>query len=168
LRKLFRRHIYFPLLRIKRLIQGSKWVAAGALIFDDQGRILLIRHRWRQAWEYPMGITDPGESPLDAAQRETYEEVGLKPTDFTLTAVDYFERSRTPNGSLALTFTCKVTAEQAKHIKLDAFEVTDFRWVTRTEALKLISPRLHGRLQELLTAYDTGNTVYLHRGVPKG
>jgi 8-oxo-dGTP diphosphatase len=166
LKKLYYKHIYFPILRLKRLVQGSKWVAAGSLIFDDDGRMLLIYHRWRRAWEYPMGITDPGESPLEAAQREVYEEVGLKPQDFALTAVDFFERARTPNGSLALTFTSRVSGHQPHTVKLDPFEATDYRWVTREEALKLISPRLRGRLAELFTAHDAGSTVYLHRGVP--
>lgn len=147
------------------LLYGSKWVVAGALIFDEQGRLLLIHHRWRKAWEYPVGASDGMESPLDAARREVREEVGLTPSNLQLLGVDFFHR-RTPNGNLLFTFSATVTADQAKQLKLDAFEITGHRWVDRQEALGLISPRLKDRLQELLTAYDNDRVVYLQTGVP--
>lgn len=41
-----------------------------------QGKILLSRHRERQTWETQGGHIEPGETPLDAAKRELYEESG--------------------------------------------------------------------------------------------
>jgi 8-oxo-dGTP diphosphatase len=161
--RLYRRYVYFPLLRLQRLISGSQWVAAGALIFDDQGRILLIRHRWRQAWEYPVGVADPGESPLQTAKREVHEEVGLRPDSFTLLGVDS-THSRHPNGNLIFTFSAHVNASQASKLKLEAFEARGYRWVTRVEAQEIISDRLKNRFQELLKAYDVGHTAYLESG----
>lgn len=46
------------------------------------GRVLLVRqyrHAARQAlWELPAGTLEPGEDPLDAAQRELAEETGYR------------------------------------------------------------------------------------------
>ena len=41
------------------------------------GRWLLSRHRERTTWETQGGHIEPGETPLDAARRELYEESGF-------------------------------------------------------------------------------------------
>jgi 8-oxo-dGTP diphosphatase len=161
--RFYRRYIYFPLLRLWRIVTGSKWVAAGAIIFDEQGRVLLIRHRWRQAWEYPVGVADPGESPLQTARREVHEEVGLQPDNFAFLGVDS-TTSRHPNGNVIFTFSAHVTPSEATHLKLEVFEARAHRWVSRDEALILISPRLKHRLRLLFEAYDSGKPVYLETG----
>lgn len=45
-----------------------------------RGQIMLSRHRDRTTWETQGGHVEPGETPLEAARRELYEESG---------AVDY-------------------------------------------------------------------------------
>lgn len=40
------------------------------------GKILLSRHRDRTTWETQGGHIEPGETPLEAAKRELYEESG--------------------------------------------------------------------------------------------
>ena len=40
------------------------------------GRILLSRHRARTTWETQGGHVEPGETPMEAARRELYEESG--------------------------------------------------------------------------------------------
>ncbi|HET8647509.1 MAG TPA: NUDIX domain-containing protein [Vicinamibacteria bacterium] len=44
---------------------------------DDEGRVLLARHREGGTWLLPGGAVEPGETPADAALRETWEETGL-------------------------------------------------------------------------------------------
>ena len=41
------------------------------------GRWLLSRHKKRDTWETQGGHIEPGETPLQAAQRELYEESGV-------------------------------------------------------------------------------------------
>ena len=54
-----------------------------------QGKILLSRHRDRSTWETQGGHIEPGETPLDAARRELYEESGA--LDFDIRPVfDYW------------------------------------------------------------------------------
>jgi 8-oxo-dGTP pyrophosphatase MutT (NUDIX family) len=57
--------------------------AAGAVVHDqDRGLLLLWRHRFitdTWGWEIPAGKIDAGESPAEAASRETLEETGWAP-----------------------------------------------------------------------------------------
>lgn len=43
-----------------------------------QGKWLLSRHKKRDTWETQGGHIEPGETPLQAAQRELYEESGIR------------------------------------------------------------------------------------------
>jgi 8-oxo-dGTP pyrophosphatase MutT (NUDIX family) len=57
--------------------------AAGTVVHDaDRGLLLLWRHRFitdTWGWEIPAGRVEPGESPEQAARRETLEETGWRP-----------------------------------------------------------------------------------------
>lgn len=52
----------------------------GAVVFDDDGRLLLIRRANPPAqgkWSLPGGRVEPGEDPRSAVLRELTEETGL-------------------------------------------------------------------------------------------
>jgi 8-oxo-dGTP pyrophosphatase MutT (NUDIX family) len=57
--------------------------AAGTVVFDPaRGVLLLWRHRFitdTWGWEIPAGRVDEGETPIEAARRETLEESGWQP-----------------------------------------------------------------------------------------
>jgi 8-oxo-dGTP pyrophosphatase MutT (NUDIX family) len=50
---------------------------ASALIFNDDGKILLQRRSDNGLWQLIGGATDPGEDPVDTVIREVQEETGL-------------------------------------------------------------------------------------------
>jgi ADP-ribose pyrophosphatase YjhB (NUDIX family) len=52
-------------------------VSVAAAIFDDDGRILLMKHSNSGEWGLPGGFVDPNESVTDAVVRETREETGF-------------------------------------------------------------------------------------------
>lgn len=56
-------------------------LAAGAVVTDPQGRVLLVRRDHdpqRGRWSVPGGRVEPGESLGEAAAREVLEETGLR------------------------------------------------------------------------------------------
>jgi 8-oxo-dGTP pyrophosphatase MutT (NUDIX family) len=50
---------------------------AGAFIVED-GKVLLLRHKKYGVWLQPGGHIESGETPDEAAKRETVEETGLE------------------------------------------------------------------------------------------
>jgi 8-oxo-dGTP diphosphatase len=60
-------------------------IAAGAFIFDPQGRLFLgkFASKFQQKWSIPGGKIDFGETPLEAVKREVKEETDLDIDEFT-------------------------------------------------------------------------------------
>jgi 8-oxo-dGTP pyrophosphatase MutT (NUDIX family) len=52
-------------------------VAAGLVIRDNEGRVLVVKPNYKDGWLLPGGTVDPGEAPRTAARREGREELGL-------------------------------------------------------------------------------------------
>jgi len=55
---------------------GRVVTGAGGVVFDVDGRVLLIRHR-SGSWVFPKGHVESGETALEAALREVEEEAGV-------------------------------------------------------------------------------------------
>jgi diadenosine hexaphosphate hydrolase (ATP-forming) len=58
---------------------GPATEGAGGVVFDADGRVLLIRQR-SGPWVFPKGHLDPGETHLSTALREVEEEAGIDAT----------------------------------------------------------------------------------------
>ncbi|MEC8923080.1 MAG: NUDIX domain-containing protein [Actinomycetota bacterium] len=70
---LFRIYRSWVLRRPARLTIGVR-----ALVVDDQNRICLVRHSYREGWYLPGGGVKTGESLVGAMQRELLEETGIE------------------------------------------------------------------------------------------
>lgn len=66
--------------RLVRTGQRRFTVTAGAIIFDDEGRVLLLEHVFRPdgGWGIPGGFLSKGEQPETALRREMREEIGIE------------------------------------------------------------------------------------------
>jgi putative (di)nucleoside polyphosphate hydrolase len=69
----------------------------GLAVFNRDGRVFLGRRRsgpetgkLPQAWQMPQGGIDPGETPLEAALRELYEETNIRSVSLLGEASDWF------------------------------------------------------------------------------
>lgn len=62
------------------LTQPRFTVTAGAVVCDERGRVLLLKHTLRKGsgWGIPGGFIARGEQPDEAVRREVREETGLE------------------------------------------------------------------------------------------
>ncbi|MCE0535484.1 NUDIX hydrolase [Kineosporia rhizophila] len=142
--------------------------AAGAVIHDGAGRILLVQPAYRDdTWEIPGGGLDAGEDPLQAVEREVREELGRDHTPGRLLVVDWVpEQSdgRPPlvnyvfDGGL-------ITAEQTgTQLTLNADELIAWHLAAPDEWDTLLAPHMARRLRACSRALAEGTTLYLQHG----
>ena len=79
-----------------RLTQARFTVTAGAIIFNDAGEVLLLKHRFRagSGWGIPGGFLETAEHPEQAVRRELREEVGLELEDVEIFTARSFRKPR--------------------------------------------------------------------------
>jgi 8-oxo-dGTP diphosphatase len=125
-------------------------VTAGAVVVDEQGRVLLLHHRFRggSGWGIPGGFLNARENPETAVRRELREEISLELANlqiaFTHTLQEYNQieivfRAR-PASALEI---CSAEITRAEWFVLDALppEVSEYqRWLLK----KALAPEQHG------------------------
>jgi 8-oxo-dGDP phosphatase len=123
--------------------------AVAVLALDDADRVLMIRQYRhpveRLLWEIPAGLRDAdGESPLQTAQRELFEETGYRAHEWR-TLVDYFSSPGFSTERLRIFLARDLepaggSGHQRQHE--EKFIVTE--WVPLAEAVRLaLDGKLH-------------------------
>ena len=141
--------------------------SAGALLYDDTGRLLIVNPTYKAHWTIPGGVMEAdGETPWEACRREVLEEVGLSVETGRLVAVDFLRPKPSKPGGMRFLFDCGVLDEaQAARIVLQEDELSEFRFAEPGKALDLLSGPLRRRVGAALKAGDNG-CVYLEDGRP--
>ena len=95
-------------------------------------------------WDFPKGMVEAGEEPLDAAIREVREETLIEDLNFRW-GHDFIETGPYSRGKVARyyvaeTGTTSITLPVIE--ELGRPEHNEFRWVDESSALKLVSARV--------------------------
>jgi ADP-ribose pyrophosphatase YjhB (NUDIX family) len=108
-----------------RLTQPRFMVTAGAVVCDERGRVLLLKHVFRKGsgWGIPGGFLNEGEHPEDALRRELREEVGAE-----LDAAELaFARTLQRPQQIEIIFRCSMRAAAVTG-ETESFEIKRAGW----------------------------------------
>ena len=125
-------------------------IGADAATFDAEGRLLVARRADTGLWCIPGGATEVGESASAAAEREAWEETGLRVRATRLLAL-YDNRLFTiPSPETHMyhaVFQCELVGGQLTTSR----ETTELRWVDEAEAATL--PKFRGHVDKVPMAF---------------
>jgi ADP-ribose pyrophosphatase len=115
--------------------------AVAVLVENPQSQILLV-HAYRYTtdtieWEIPAGVVEDGESILEAAEREVWEESGYETTNREL-IYTYYPMNGISNQVFHIV-RCQATEKTGD---FDRNEVKEFKWVSRQEAQEMVKNKL--------------------------
>ncbi|MFE7748874.1 NUDIX domain-containing protein [Streptomyces sp. NPDC057428] len=143
--------------------------AAAALFRDEEGRLLLVEPNYREGWALPGGTveSDEGESPRQAARRETAEEIGLDIAPGRLLAVDWARGAGRPPIVAYLYDGGVLARERFDAIEIQEDELLSWRLVERDALPDFLPDRLLHRVLAALEVLDGGpGAAELEDGVP--
>jgi 8-oxo-dGTP diphosphatase len=144
-------------------------VSAGALIFDQVGRLLILKPTYKSGWTIPGGVMEAdGETPWDACRREVAEECGLhigagRPA--RLACMDF--RSPRPGkpGGIRYLFDCGAFDDASlAGIALQPEEIAEHQVVDLRTALKMLRKPIRLRVR---AATRRRALCYLENGRPR-
>ena len=131
---------------------------AAALFRDAEGRVLVVEPNYREGWTLPGGTieSDAGETPRQAARRETAEEIGLDLALGALLAVDWAHGTARPP-VVAYVYDGGVLAEERfGEIRLQEEELLSWKLIEPAEVTAHLPGSLGRRVLASLDVLATG------------
>ena len=104
-----------------------------------QGKWMFSRHKDRTTWETQGGHVEPGETPMEAAKRELYEESGV--TNADLYAICDYKGNRGTSFAYGMTFLA-VVHELGELLESEMEEVCLFEELPKNLTYPKVTPML--------------------------
>ncbi|MFC4030997.1 NUDIX domain-containing protein [Streptomyces polygonati] len=143
-------------------LAGLPRILAGAntLFRSADGRLLLVEPNYRDdgTWTLPGGTieSDEGETPRQAARRETVEEIGLDIAPGALLAVDWVSRPGRPPLTSYLYDGGVLDEAQLGAIRLQEEELDSWQLTPVEDLDRYLTPGAARRVRAALGALATG------------
>jgi 8-oxo-dGTP pyrophosphatase MutT (NUDIX family) len=138
-------------------------VSAGALIFDREGRLLILKPTYKSGWTIPGGVMKAdGETPWEACRREVREECGIDVRTGRLACMDFRRPRPGRPGGIRFLFDCGALEDKVlSTISVQPEEISEYRIVALPDTL----PLLRGPIRRRVRAVSAGRgLVYLEDG----
>lgn len=142
----------------------KKRLIAHVLIRHADGRVLLCDTQFKQDWELPGGIVEPGEAPRLGAMREVREELGIHLPINRLLVADWMPPYLGWDDAIEMIFDGgTVTQADVDNFTLQENEIKRVELVDLDAAAELLTPLGHRRLV-IAASLAPGETAYLEDG----
>ena len=118
--------------------------SCGCVIINNEGKVLLVYETTANFWGFPKGHVEIGETEIETAKREVYEETGLD--------VDVLEKFRYVTKykifrSINKTAILFPARPKTNKVVIQESEIKDYKWCTKEEALSIM---IHDNLKKIL------------------
>lgn len=144
-----------------------KRVIAQGLVRDGAGAVLLCELVYKQEWDLPGGVVDPGESPAAALAREVREELGVELPVGRLLAVDWLPPYEQWDDALLCCFDLGAQPGLADRAQVQAREIAALHWVPLDALTAHMAPyAVRLATQAARVAESGAGAAYLHDGDP--
>lgn len=132
-----------------RITQKTFTVSVGAIVTNDEGKVLLLDHVLRpgSGWGVPGGFINHNEQPAEAARREICEEIGLEIENLELICI------RTINRHIEILF--RARASEAGKIK--SLEIKQIGWFAIDEMPEEMNEAQKKIIKQFFAVQDEGN-----------
>ena len=118
-----------------------------AILRNREGKILICVHIWN-AWQFPQGGVDDGETLEQALTRELREEIGIEPGDFRIVEMrsGYMYmfpggRKKGFEGKDQTYFLCDFLADDSKiNVETEIPEFRGWKWIAPADFRKAWLP----------------------------
>jgi 8-oxo-dGTP pyrophosphatase MutT (NUDIX family) len=122
---------------------------AGFIVFrrTEEGIKFLLLYKGGTYWNFPKGHFESGETGLETALRETYEETGLKKSDLKIIPeFRAYEKFSFPSGNQIIykNLILYLAETNKEEIKIAPREHFGFGWFLYRDAIKIIGKKYSG------------------------
>ena len=119
----------------RRIAMQPRRISSGAMILEDKdGRALTVKSGYKPHWTFPGGIIDAGETPKEAAIRETFEEIGVRVDPKNVEFVAVINRRSDYADTYQFLFKADLPSGALDNIKLQPEEIDEYAMITKAQA----------------------------------
>ncbi len=143
----------------------KKRAASGALFFDENNAILMVKPTYKTTWEIVGGVVESNESPINACIREIKEEIGLNVATLTLLCLEY-QLTEYDDSFMFIFNGGLLSQETITQLHIDQQEISEYRFIPLDEVNNFTSARLSKRIQMATKALESNNIIYFESTNP--
>lgn len=136
----------------------TRRLAAGALIRNERGEMLLVKPNYKDGWILPGGTVESGEAPKPGCEREIVEELGLDLKLGRVLLIFHGLSLGVWGDSTYYMYDGGVIPADTK-ITLQDAELVTYEWVAPENLEGYVRPSMVERLRECYRALQTGETL---------
>ena len=123
------------------------FVGGFGIIFDEQGRVLLVHRTDYDLWNLPGGALEAGETPWEGAIREIKEEIGV-----TIKNIKFFGEFSSPS-FYSQTFTInRIYLGEINNNPTPQNEIEDIIWLSKEDFINKKFPMIPLIKKEIIPA----------------